>query len=112
GGAPVASRAFPLGGGVVVEEAWQHHPAGLRLLTAAPRDKLRLRRHYALHQAGHGRVDVALGNGRPVPAVLLANKCDQRGQGLCSKLPKLESFSKDHGFVGWYETSAKVGRRR
>ncbi|KAG7256903.1 hypothetical protein CRUP_008742, partial [Coryphaenoides rupestris] len=50
---------------------------------------------------------VALGNGRPVPAVLLANKCDQRGQGLCSKLPKLESFSKDHGFVGWYETSAK-----
>ncbi|XP_056431300.1 ras-related protein Rab-38 [Gadus chalcogrammus] len=50
---------------------------------------------------------VALGNGRPVPAVLLANKCDQRGQGLCSKLPKLENFSKDHGFVGWYETSAK-----
>ncbi|CAL8241398.1 unnamed protein product [Merluccius merluccius] len=50
---------------------------------------------------------VALGNGRPVPAVLLANKCDQRGQGLCSKLPKLESFSKEHGFMGWYETSAK-----
>ena len=54
---------------------------------------------------------VALGNGRPVPAVLLANKCDQRGQGLCSKLPKLENFSKDHGFVGWYETSAKVSQQ-
>ncbi|XP_053089782.1 ras-related protein Rab-32 isoform X2 [Pangasianodon hypophthalmus] len=48
---------------------------------------------------------VALGNGHPVPAVLLANKCDQ--QRLCAKLPKLESFSKEQGFVGWYETSAK-----
>ncbi|KAM6949634.1 ras-related protein Rab-38 [Aplochiton taeniatus] len=50
---------------------------------------------------------VALGNGRPVPVVLLANKSDQQRQGLCSKLPKLETFSRDHGFVGWYETSAK-----
>ncbi|TNN35887.1 Ras-related protein Rab-32 [Liparis tanakae] len=50
---------------------------------------------------------VALDNGTPVPAVLLANKCDQRSQGLCPKLPKLESFSRQHGFVGWYETSAK-----
>ncbi len=49
---------------------------------------------------------VALGNGRPLPAVLLANKCDQHG--LCSKLPKLDNFSRDHGFLGWYETSAKV----
>ncbi|KAL0969951.1 hypothetical protein UPYG_G00235050 [Umbra pygmaea] len=50
---------------------------------------------------------VALGNGRTVPTVLLANKCDQLSTGLCSKLPKLENFTKDHGFVGWYETSAK-----
>uniref|UniRef100_A0A8C5DND4 Ras-related protein Rab n=1 Tax=Gouania willdenowi TaxID=441366 RepID=A0A8C5DND4_GOUWI len=50
---------------------------------------------------------VALGNGRPVPAVLLANKCDQRSLGLCPKVPKLESFSQQYGFVGWYETSAK-----
>ncbi|XP_029610757.1 ras-related protein Rab-38-like [Salmo trutta] len=50
---------------------------------------------------------VALGNGRPVPAVLLGNKCDQLSTGLCSKLPKLENFTRDHGFVGWYETSAK-----
>lgn len=50
---------------------------------------------------------VALSNGRPVPAVLLANKCDQRSQGLCPKLPKLENFSRQYGFVGWYETSAK-----
>ncbi|XP_022617025.1 ras-related protein Rab-38-like [Seriola dumerili] len=50
---------------------------------------------------------VALSNGRPVPAVLLANKCDQRRHGLCPKLPKLENFSREYGFVGWYETSAK-----
>uniref|UniRef100_A0A3Q2WSS2 Ras-related protein Rab n=1 Tax=Haplochromis burtoni TaxID=8153 RepID=A0A3Q2WSS2_HAPBU len=50
---------------------------------------------------------VALSNGRPVPAVLLANKCDQRRHGLCPKLPKLENFSKEYGFVDWYETSAK-----
>ncbi|XP_029310697.1 ras-related protein Rab-38 [Cottoperca gobio] len=48
---------------------------------------------------------VALGNGTPVPAVLLANKSDQRS--LCPKLPKLEKFSREYGFVGWYETSAK-----
>lgn len=53
---------------------------------------------------------VALSNGRSVPAVLLANKCDQRRQGLCPKLPKLENFSREYGFVGWYETSAKVRR--
>ncbi|XP_060922124.1 ras-related protein Rab-38 [Limanda limanda] len=50
---------------------------------------------------------VAMGNGRPVPAVLLANKSDQRRQGLCPKLPKLENFSREYGFVGWFETSAK-----
>lgn len=53
---------------------------------------------------------VALSNGTPVPAVLLANKCDQRSHGLCPKLPKLENFSRQCGFVGWYETSAKVRR--
>ncbi|KAF1380821.1 hypothetical protein PFLUV_G00167980 [Perca fluviatilis] len=48
---------------------------------------------------------VALSNGTPVPAVLLGNKCDQRS--LCPKLPKLENFSREYGFIGWYETSAK-----
>ncbi|XP_054457691.1 ras-related protein Rab-32-like [Anoplopoma fimbria] len=47
---------------------------------------------------------VALSNGTPVPAVLLANKCDQRSQGSCPKLrttlPKLENFSRQYGFVG------------
>lgn len=40
--------------------------------------------------------------------MLLANKCDQRDHGLCPKLPKLENFSRDYGFIGWYETSAKA----
>ncbi|XP_061665029.1 ras-related protein Rab-38-like [Syngnathoides biaculeatus] len=50
---------------------------------------------------------VALSDGRPVPAVLLANKCDQRRLGLCPKLPELENFSRDYGFVDCFETSAK-----
>lgn len=54
-------------------------------------------------------LQVALSNGCPVPAVLLANKSDQRRHGLCPKLPKLEHFSQEYGFVGWFETSAKVG---
>ncbi|XP_070412097.1 ras-related protein Rab-32-like [Nothobranchius furzeri] len=49
---------------------------------------------------------VTLSNGRPVPAVLLANKC----HGLCPKLPKLDSFYQEHGFVGCFETSAKAIR--
>ncbi|KAF3837340.1 hypothetical protein F7725_004804 [Dissostichus mawsoni] len=37
----------------------------------------------------------------------LDSKSDQRSQGLCPKLPKMEKFSREYGFVGWYETSAK-----
>ncbi|XP_017291923.1 ras-related protein Rab-38 [Kryptolebias marmoratus] len=50
---------------------------------------------------------VTLSDGRPVPAVLLANKCDHLSHGLCPKLPKLDNFAQDQGFLGWYETSAK-----
>ncbi|KAG7272018.1 hypothetical protein CRUP_004177, partial [Coryphaenoides rupestris] len=41
--------------------------------------------------------------GRPVPAVLLANKSDQ----AAVHYPKLDSFCKDNAFVAWFETSAK-----
>lgn len=51
---------------------------------------------------------VTLNHGRPVPAVLLANKSDQLG----SQQPKLDSFCRENGFVGWFETSAKVRERR
>ncbi|XP_017276764.1 ras-related protein Rab-32 [Kryptolebias marmoratus] len=46
---------------------------------------------------------VTLSYGRPIPAVLLANKSDQ----TASQLPKLDSFCRENGFVGWFETSAK-----
>ena len=50
---------------------------------------------------------VCLDSGRPVPAVLLANKCDMTGRdgGLVSSL---DGFCKDNRFLGWFETSAKV----
>ncbi|XP_038584906.1 ras-related protein Rab-32-like [Micropterus salmoides] len=49
---------------------------------------------------------VCLDNGRPVPAILLANKCDMtdRDRDLMSSL---DSFCKDNSFMGWFETSAK-----
>eukprot|EP00062_Callorhinchus_milii_P024800 gi/632985084/ref/XP_007909481.1/ PREDICTED: ras-related protein Rab-38-like [Callorhinchus milii] len=50
---------------------------------------------------------VRLQNGKMVPTVLLANKCDQVKEGLRYSLPKLEHFCKENGFVGWFETSAK-----
>ena len=41
-----------------------------------------------------------------LPALLLVNKCD------IGKLPKtvqeMDAFCKEHGFIGWYETSAKA----
>ncbi|KAG7515868.1 ras-related protein Rab-32-like [Solea senegalensis] len=46
---------------------------------------------------------VTLNYGKPVPTVLLANKSDQLG----SQQPKLDSFCRENGFAGWFETSAK-----
>lgn len=48
-----------------------------------------------------------LANGQSIATVLLANKCDQ-GRELASNGIKMDQFCKDHGFVGWFETSAKV----
>uniref|UniRef100_A0A8D0EE55 Ras-related protein Rab n=1 Tax=Salvator merianae TaxID=96440 RepID=A0A8D0EE55_SALMN len=49
---------------------------------------------------------VLLPNGSPIPAVLLANKCDQKKDG--GQIPsQMDQFCKDSGFVGWFETSAK-----
>uniref|UniRef100_A0A3Q2YKR8 Ras-related protein Rab n=1 Tax=Hippocampus comes TaxID=109280 RepID=A0A3Q2YKR8_HIPCM len=46
---------------------------------------------------------VTLNHGRPVPAVLLANKADQAA---CTQT-RLDAFCRDNGFVGWFQTSAK-----
>lgn len=50
---------------------------------------------------------VYLNSERPVPAVLLANKCDMTGRDR-DLVSSLDSFCKDNGFMGWFETSAKV----
>ncbi|KAK2114464.1 hypothetical protein P7K49_008730 [Saguinus oedipus] len=50
---------------------------------------------------------VHLPNGSPIPAVLLANKCDQNRD--TSQSPsQMDQFCKEHGFTGWFETSAKI----
>ncbi|XP_070971585.1 LOW QUALITY PROTEIN: ras-related protein Rab-32 [Oncorhynchus clarkii lewisi] len=49
---------------------------------------------------------VRLVSGSPVPAVLLANKCDQtEGNKELSSL--MVNYCKEKGFLGWFETSAK-----
>lgn len=48
-----------------------------------------------------------LANGQSIATVLLANKCDQ-GRELTNNGIRMDQFCKDHGFVGWFETSAKV----
>ncbi|XP_060942312.1 ras-related protein Rab-38b [Limanda limanda] len=47
-----------------------------------------------------------LENGQSIATVLLANKSDQ-GRELSNSAIKMDQFCKDHGFVGWFETSAK-----
>lgn len=50
---------------------------------------------------------VCLDSGRPIPAVLLANKCDKR-EGDRDLLSSLNSFCQQNSFSAWFETSAKV----
>ncbi|XP_056141095.1 ras-related protein Rab-38b [Lampris incognitus] len=47
-----------------------------------------------------------LSNGQSIATVLLANKCDH-GKEFTNSVIKMDQFCKDHGFVGWFETSAK-----
>ncbi|XP_037698423.1 ras-related protein Rab-32 [Choloepus didactylus] len=49
---------------------------------------------------------VFLPNGSPIPVVLLANKCDLKKHGGLGA-PQLDRFCREHGFTGWFETSAK-----
>lgn len=50
---------------------------------------------------------VKLANGNPIPSVLLANKCDQKKESSNSTT-LMDNFCKETGFLGWFETSAKV----
>lgn len=55
---------------------------------------------------------VTLANGKHVATVLLANKCDQGRDVLTNNGIKMEQFCQENGFVGWFETSAKVRKMR
>lgn len=50
---------------------------------------------------------VKLANGNPIPSVLLANKCDQK-KDSSNNTALMDNFCKETGFLGWFETSAKV----
>ena len=52
---------------------------------------------------------VKLANGSPIPSVLLANKCDQKKENSNST-SLMDNFCKETGFLGWFETSAKVSQ--
>ncbi|XP_035276051.1 ras-related protein Rab-32 [Anguilla anguilla] len=47
---------------------------------------------------------VKLPDGRPIPTVLLANKCDQKNKYTDFFL---DNFCQEAGFLGWFNTSAK-----
>lgn len=55
---------------------------------------------------------LTLANGKHIATVLLANKCDQGNDVLTNNGIKMEQFCQENGFVGCYETSAKVRRFR
>jgi len=50
---------------------------------------------------------VVLPDGRPIPTVLLANKCDQPREGIAANKEKMNEFCQQQGFTSWFETSAK-----
>jgi len=50
---------------------------------------------------------VMLPDGKPIPVVLLANKCDLAKEGLVKNATQMDKHCEDKGFIGWFETSAK-----
>jgi GTPase SAR1 family protein len=38
---------------------------------------------------------------RPIPVVLLANKCDLNKEGFCQDKSKMDKFCEENGFIGW-----------
>nr|CAD7445428.1 unnamed protein product [Timema bartmani] len=49
----------------------------------------------------------SLPDGSPIPCMLLANKCDLAHRQIDQM--QIETFYKEHNFIGWTETSAKEG---
>ncbi|KYQ92042.1 hypothetical protein DLAC_11669 [Tieghemostelium lacteum] len=44
---------------------------------------------------------------KPIPVVLLANKCDLGKDAFIKTANDMDKYVKDNGFIGWFETSAK-----
>ncbi|XP_019642316.1 PREDICTED: ras-related protein Rab-32B-like [Branchiostoma belcheri] len=51
---------------------------------------------------------VMLADQQPIPVILLANKCDIDDSTFDKS--SLEDFCKQHKFIGWFETSAKLDK--
>lgn len=52
---------------------------------------------------------LSVSGGKRISAVLLANKCDQeRDDAFARNYSRMEQFCHEHGFISWFETSAKV----
>jgi len=49
-------------------------------------------------------------NNEPIPVVLLANKCDLGKEGFLKTEQEMNEYCQQHGFIGWYETSAKENK--
>lgn len=49
-------------------------------------------------------------NNDPIPVVLLANKCDLGRQSFTKTDQEMTEFCMNHGFIGWFETSAKESK--
>lgn len=52
---------------------------------------------------------VYLPDDTPIPCVLLCNKCDLPNR-ITRSQAEMDKFCKDHGFINWFETSAKENR--
>lgn len=50
---------------------------------------------------------VLLPDGRPIPTVLVGNKCDQPASGPAANADRMDAFSRDRGFAGWFAASAR-----
>eukprot|EP01065_Artemidia_motanka_P041569 TRINITY_DN5410_c0_g2_i1.p2 TRINITY_DN5410_c0_g2~~TRINITY_DN5410_c0_g2_i1.p2 ORF type:complete len:243 (+),score=112.73 TRINITY_DN5410_c0_g2_i1:87-731(+) len=51
-------------------------------------------------------IKVYLGDGRPIPCVLLANKCDLQELSQIKSKDEMDAYAQELSFAGWFETSA------
>lgn len=49
---------------------------------------------------------VQLPNGKPLPVLLIGNKCDIDTGAAAVDEAQLNKFCEDNGFIGWFQTSA------